>query len=157
MLCVRQRTDPTYQERACTSQRAALFLYFAPSCSLSLTATPFISRINQILNQHNCNLFRPQTSDCDEYSELTMSSNDQQVQDEEQRSPLLDLPAELRLMVYEEHWEVIYRSSHLSHCTVTRSSLIGDTGHHTLSLLGLQPRIDNCSASCKRYCPKCGI
>jgi hypothetical protein len=47
--------------------------------------------------------------------------------------------------------------SHLSHCTVTRISLIGDTGHHTLSLLGLQPRIDNCSASCKRYCPKCGI
>jgi hypothetical protein len=50
-----------------------------------------------------------------------MSSNDQQVQqtpqaqqaqqtqDEEQRSPLLDLPAELRLMVYEEHWEILYR------------------------------------------------
>jgi hypothetical protein len=154
---VRQRTDQTYQERACTSQRVALFLYSAPSCSLSLTATPFISRIKQILNQHNCNLFRPQTGDCDEYSELTMSSNDQQAQDEEQRSPLLELPAGLRLMVYEEHWEIVYRSVPLEPL-YSRTELL-DRGYWPSYTVpsGLQPRIDNCSASCKRYCPKCGI
>ena len=43
-----------------------------------------------------------------------MSSHTQQAQAEEQRSPLLDLPAELRLVVYEEHYETVYRPAQLN-------------------------------------------
>jgi hypothetical protein len=51
----------------------------------------------------------PPITDCRGKFDPTMSSRTQQAQADEQRSPLLDLPAELRLMVYEEHYEIVYR------------------------------------------------